>query len=180
MSRPSTPARLLRPLGEIALVVVGYALAFEVARAALHRAEARSATALDAQASPGMYAFAEIVMFLGVLFAAGALPTGAAFFFLLRRARPDGWLWRALSAVAIPLACTGLASCLGCAIDPRIFGPFMLLALARGALSPPLVCALVAAAFAAPDPRARRRIVVAAAVEGAASAYVVTRLVAWS
>jgi hypothetical protein len=127
-----------------------------------------------------MYAFGELVMFLGVLFAAGAIPTGAGLFFLLRRARPDDWLWRALPAIAIPLACTGLASCLGCAVDPRIFGPFMLLALARGAFSPPLACALVAAALAAPDPRARRRLVVAALVESAASVYVVTRLVAWS
>jgi hypothetical protein len=127
-----------------------------------------------------MYAFGELVVFLGVLFVAGAVPTGAALFFLLRRARPDGWLWRALPAVAIPLACTGLASCLGCAVDPRVFGPFMLLVLARAALSPPLACALIAAALAAPDPRARRRLVIATVAESAAALYVVTRVVAWS
>ena len=55
-----------------------------------------------------------------------------------------------------------------------------MLALARGALSPPLLGMLVAAALAAPDPRARRRLFVAVAVESVASVYVVTRLVAWS
>lgn len=80
----------------------------------------------------------------------------------------------------MPLACSGLAACLGCAIDPRLLGPFLMLALARGALSPPLLGMLVAAALAAPDPRARRRLFVAVAVESVASVYVVTRLVAWS
>jgi hypothetical protein len=90
---------------KLAIVVIGYLVAIVVAVAVV------SAYALlkggpDRQASGGMSAFGDSLLFLAVLCVASLPATGAALFFL-RSYRP---FWTVLSAGGIALAITGLAA----------------------------------------------------------------------
>jgi hypothetical protein len=60
----------------------------------------------DRQTYGVMYDFGDSLLFLGVFAAIGALPTGAALFFL----RPIRMSWTALSALALAVAATALAA----------------------------------------------------------------------
>jgi hypothetical protein len=72
---------------KIAIVAGGYLLAFLVASAAvaLHAALTNQSVA---QASGGMSAFGDLVLFVIVFGAAAVVPTGAALFFLLSKKKP--------------------------------------------------------------------------------------------
>jgi hypothetical protein len=78
----------MKPLLKVAIVAGGYLLAFLMASAAVAlRAALTSGSA--AQASSGMSAFGDMVLFIVVFGAVALVPTGAGFFFLLsKKKRP--------------------------------------------------------------------------------------------
>jgi hypothetical protein len=79
----------MKPAVKVAIVAGGYLLAFLMASAAvaLHAALAGDS---GAQASGGMSAFGDLVLFVAVFGAVAVVPTGAAFFLLLsKKKKPD-------------------------------------------------------------------------------------------
>ena len=92
---------------KIALVVAGYVVGFLVALAVVAVYVALT-SGPDRNLSSGMYAFGDALLFLGVFGLASVPASGAALFFL----RPYRWVWRALSAVAVVIAASGIAALL--------------------------------------------------------------------
>jgi hypothetical protein len=76
----------MKPALKVALVIGGYLMAFLAATAAvaLHAALASES---GTQASGGMSAFGDLVLFVAVFGAVALVPTGAAFFFLFSRGK---------------------------------------------------------------------------------------------
>jgi hypothetical protein len=95
----------MRTPAKIGLVAAGYVAAVLVALATVSVYIATTDTP-DRQASSGMYAFGDSLLFLAV-FAVAAVPaTGMGLFFL----RPYAWFWRVLSVAALLVAASGLAA----------------------------------------------------------------------
>jgi len=90
---------------KLALVAGGYVAALLVALGVV-AVYVSLTSGPDRQASSGMYAFGDSLLFLGVLGVASVPASGAALFLL----RPYRWVWRALSAVAVTVAVTGIAA----------------------------------------------------------------------
>ena len=79
----------MKPLLKVAIVAGGYLLAILLACAAvaLHMALTSDS---GAQASGGMAAFGDLVLFIAVFGAVALVPTGAAFFFIFSKGgKPD-------------------------------------------------------------------------------------------
>jgi hypothetical protein len=76
----------MKPLLKVALIVGGYILAFLAATAAvaLHAALASES---GTQASGGMSAFGDLVLFVAVFGAVALVPTGAGLFLLVSRGK---------------------------------------------------------------------------------------------
>ncbi len=108
----------MKPIFKIALVAGGYVAAFLMASAVVAIRVANT-SGPDAQASSGMYAFGDAVLFVAVFGVAALVPTGAALFFL----RPYRRVWTALSASGLAVAVTGIAAAvlfaLGRSATPR-------------------------------------------------------------
>ncbi len=95
----------MKPFLKIVVVASGYIAAFLVASATVAFRVA-STSGPDAQASSGMYAFGDSVVFVAVFGVLALVPTGAALFFL----RPYGPFWKALSALGLVVAVSGVAA----------------------------------------------------------------------
>src|SRR3979411_2190452 len=100
--------RVMRPLARVGLVLGGYVVAFVVA-SALVAVYVAAASGPDRQASSGMYAFGDDLLFLAVFGIAAVPASGAALFFL----KPYRSFWLALSVAALGIAATGLAAVIG-------------------------------------------------------------------
>jgi hypothetical protein len=92
----------MRTRGKVALVVTGYVVAVLVAAGvvAIYTALTDSP---DRQASSGMYAFGDSLLFLAVFGVVGAVPTGVGLFFLRSCRR----CWPVLAVAALIIAATG-------------------------------------------------------------------------
>jgi hypothetical protein len=90
---------------KVGVVVGGYVAAFLVASAAVGIRLANT-SGPDAQASSGMYAAGDALLFAAVFGVAALVPTGAALFFL----RPYRRFWTVLSTFSLGVAVTGLAA----------------------------------------------------------------------
>jgi hypothetical protein len=99
----------MRAAAKFGLVAAGYVGAFVVA-AAVVTLYVNLTASPDRQASSGMYAFGDSLLFLAVLGVASAAPTAAGLFFL----RPCHSFWRVLAVAAVGIAATGLASLMVC------------------------------------------------------------------
>jgi len=95
----------MKPVTKIDVVVGGYiaALLLAAVTVAIHGAVTSGP---DAQASSGMYAFGDLLLFLGVFGVAGLVPTGAALFFL----RPYRAFWSVTSGLGMVIALTGIGA----------------------------------------------------------------------
>jgi hypothetical protein len=96
---------------KLGLVAAGYVVAFVVATASVALYVA-STSGPDRQASSGMYAFGDSLLFLAVLGVAAVPPTAAALFFL----RPCHSFWRVLAIAALVIAATGLTALVVCLV----------------------------------------------------------------
>jgi hypothetical protein len=90
---------------KVGVVAVGYIAASLVASAAVGIRLANT-SGPDAQASSGMYAFGDTLLFVAVFGVAALVPTGAALFFL----RPYRHFWRVISVFGLGVAFTGLTA----------------------------------------------------------------------
>ena len=95
----------MRAAARVGLVVAGYVAAVLVALASV-AVNAATTAGPDRQASSGMSAFSDTLLFLAVFGVAAVPPTGAALFFL----RPYPSFWRGLAVVAVAIATTGIAA----------------------------------------------------------------------
>src|SRR4030095_1382513 len=95
----------MKPSLKVSVIAGGYiaALLMAFAAVALHIA---TTSGPDAQASSGMYAFGDALLFVAVFAACALVPTGAALFFL----RPYRHFWTVLSALGLAVAVTGVTA----------------------------------------------------------------------
>ena len=134
---------------KVGLVVLGYLLALVVAWGTV-LAHVAMTSGPAAQASSGMYAAGDAILFLAAFAVASIPATGAALFFL----RPYPAFWHVLSVVAMLIASTALVAAagflLGRSVDRgTLLGEVAMAAPVRVFLAPPFaVLWLVAVPFA--------------------------------
>ena len=153
------------------LILLGYAAAFGLALAAVAVRMALTDSPA-AQASSGMLAFGDALLFLAVFGTLGLVPTFGAFLLLRRRPRFGAWL----SAGGLLLAGTGLGALLLCLLATRghrapSLELLFFFAILRSLASPLAAAALGLATVIAPDHASRRRLLLAAAIEAPGLVY---------
>jgi len=157
----------MRPSVKIGLVVAGYAIALVIASVVV-AVQAVFMSSVDRQASSGMSAFGDILLFLAVFGAAAIPATGVGLYFL----RPHGPFWRAFSFIALAMAATGVAACV-VIVAGRSTGTdsalraWSDLAVIRVLAAPFLALMSGLSFFFAPNRIARVALAVAAAIEAA-------------
>lgn len=161
----------MKPSLKVAVVVGGYVAAFclAVALVAIHVAFTSGPAA---QASSGMYAFGDAVLFVGVFGTAALVPTAVALWFL----RPYRRFWVALAALALTLALTAVAAAVVFAVGRQAppsspLATWAGLSVLRILLTPVLALFFALCAMLSPQPLSRWALLAAAAMEGAASVY---------
>ena len=132
--------KVKRP-SKIALLAGGYLLALVVAMAVVRVYIAVTDTP-DRQASSGMHAFGDSILFLGVFALASVPATCTGLYFL----RPFHAFWKVLAACALVIAATGLAALAGLVLELGAWSTFSPI---RILLAPPvglgfLLCGLFA------------------------------------
>jgi hypothetical protein len=154
----------------VVAVVAGYVTAFLIASAAvaLHVAETGGPVA---QASSGMYAFGDAILFLGVFSVCALVPTGAVLFFLRRYRR----FWTILSTLGVVVGVTGITAAALYAFG-RHAAPSPLATLAGYSVLRILISPLLALTFAlfallSPVRAPRLAFLAAALMEATASIY---------
>jgi hypothetical protein len=152
------------------VVAAGYIAAFLIASAVV-AVRIASTSGPDAQASSGMYAFGDAVLFAAVFGACALGPTGVALFFL----RPYRRFWTVLSALGVAVAITGVtAVILFAAGRQATASPLATLAafsVLRILVAPLLALTLLACTIFSPYRFPRVALLAAAVTEGAVSAY---------
>jgi hypothetical protein len=106
--------RTTRPLAKCAIVIAGYAAACLIANAFVNARDLRMSA--QAQDSPGMYAWGDLILFLEVFGLGAILPTGLALYFL----RPIQGFWIMFTIGAVAFAATGLGAALIVALTSRL------------------------------------------------------------
>ena len=148
----------------------GYIVAFLVASAAV-AVRLASTSGPDAQASSGMYAFGDAVLFVAVFGVVALVPTAAVLFFL----RPYRRFWAVLSTFGLAVAVTGIMAVVLFAVG-RSAGPSAIATLGAFSVLRILVAPLFALAFLmctvfSPYRFPRWALLATAASEVAVSAY---------
>jgi hypothetical protein len=107
----------IKPLVKVAVVAGGYIAAFAVASGVV-AVRIANTSGPDAQASSGMYAAGDAMLFAAVFAGCALVPTGAALFFL----RPYRRFWSVLSALGIAVAVTGVTAAILFAVGRHATG----------------------------------------------------------
>jgi hypothetical protein len=162
----------MRPLARVGLVLGGYVVAFVVA-SALVAVYVAATSGPDRQASSGMYAFGDDLLFLAVFGIAAVPASGAALFFL----KPYRSFWLALSVAALGMAATGLAAVIGyvaarTADAPPLLQTWSALAVLRILVAPLFALSFLLSGLLAPNRSSRFALLLATVVEAAVFAYV--------
>ena len=162
----------MRPLAKFGVTVAGYALALLVSAAAV-AVYVLWTSGPDRDASGGMYAFADGLLFLAVFSVASIPPTAAALFFL----KTHRAFWIALLLGASVVAASGLAALavyLGArTADPgSILHQWDALAVLRILVAPSFALAFLVAGLLAPARSSRVGLLVAATSEAGVFATV--------
>jgi len=165
----------MKPFGKFGAVVAGHVVTVLAASAAVAVRIANS-SGPDAEASGGMYAFGDGLLFSAVFSAVAVFPTGLALYFL----RQCRWFWMALSITGLAVAATAILSASVYAVAAQLVlpreSPLVLgaaFAVLRMLLSPPLAAAFVLAGVIAPSRTSRWALLAAGGGEGAVAAYAV-------
>ena len=150
---------------KVGAVAGGYIAAFLVASAAV------GIRGPDAQASSGMYAAGDALLFAAVFGVAALVPTGAALFFL----RPYRRFWAVLSTFILGVAVTGLAAvalfAIGRYATPSPIATWAALSVLRILVAPLLALIFLVCAVVSPQRSSRFALLFATVVEAAVSAY---------
>ena len=158
----------LPALAKAGIVAGGYAVAILLALGVVSiYIDLTSGPQYDRQASSGMFAFADALVFIAVFGMASTVPTALALIFL-RRSRG---FWIALCVAALAIAGTAVGVVAVTALAPLSTSMWAMLAFPRIFLSPFLGAAFGLAAWAAPEAGFRRCLLAAACVEGVSSIY---------
>lgn len=164
-------ATTLRPALKIGIIVAGYvaAIVIAVAAVAIHVA---STSGPAAQASSGMYAFGDAVLFVAVFGVLALVPTAAALVFL----RPYRHFWMVLATIGMAFAITGLAAVMLFTVGRHAEAPSPMatwagLSVLRILAAPLLALASLVCAAVAPYRFPRLMLLVATVVEAGVSAY---------
>lgn len=159
-----------KPFLKVGVVVLGYLAAFLVASGAVAIRLANT-SGPDAQASSGMYAFGDAVLFVAVFGVAALVPMGGALFFL-RRYRP---FWTVLSTFGLVVAVTGLAAVAAFAIGrnaaPSPLATWAAFSVLRILVAPLLTLTFLVCAVFSPYRFPRLALLAGTIMEAAVSAY---------
>src|SRR5882762_1774130 len=101
--RPSSSADAMKPFFKVGVVAIGYVVAILLASAAV-AIRVATTSGPDAQASSGMHAFGDALLFVAVFGISALVPTAVALVFL----RPYRQFWTLLSVVGLAVAVTGV------------------------------------------------------------------------
>lgn len=157
----------LAPATKVAAVAGGYVVAFLIASFAVW-IHVSLTSGPDQDASSGMYAFGDSLLFLAAFSIAAVAPTGGALYFL----RPYRRFWIALAVAALVIAATAIAAILvylgGRTAAPNsalhMWGAFAVL---RLLVAPIFAGAFFGAGLLGPDGRWRPLLFIASAIEAA-------------
>jgi len=161
---------------KLRVVVAGYVTAFLAAGVAMVLRVLLTQGDV-ANASSGMYAFGDTILFIAVFGVVALVPTGLALYWL----RPVRRFWIVMAIAALVLAGTGLAAALVIALassQPRWVGTAAF-AVLRMLCAPLLAPAFLIGAAAAPTRRTRLALILAATVEAAVSLYAAVHWFVW-
>jgi hypothetical protein len=154
----------VKPRLKIGVVICGYVAALLIASAAVTIRVAVTPTAV-AQASSGMYAFGDSLLFVAVFGVFALVPTGAALFFL----RPYHRFWVVLSAIGVVVGLTGIIAAtlflLGRHATASTLAWMAALSVLRMLIAPLLALMFLACVILAPLRPARLAFVAALAME---------------
>jgi hypothetical protein len=163
----------MKALVKVAVVLAGYIAAVMLADAAV-AVRIANTSGPDAQASAGMYAFGDALLFLAVFSVGAIFPTGLALYFL----RPYRWVWISLSIAGLAIAGTAIVSAsiyiLVAHLPLPRESPLSLcaaFAVLRMLLSPSLAVAFILAGLLAPSRASRWSLLTAAGSESVVAAY---------
>jgi hypothetical protein len=160
----------MKPLWRAGMVAVGYIAALLVASAAVAIRVANT-SGPDAQASSGMYAFGDAVLFVAVFGVGALVPTGAALFFL----RPYRPFWTVLSAFGLGIAVTGFAAVAAFAIGrhaaPSPMATWAAFSVLRILIAPLFALTFLVCAVFSPYRFPRLALLAGTVMEAAVSAY---------
>ena len=160
----------MRPAHRIGLVAAGYVGALLMASAAI-AIRVASTNGPNAQASSGMYAFGDALLFVAVFGVSALVPTGAALFFL----KPYRHFWTVLSALGLAVAVTGVTAAALFAVGrhaaPSPLATWATLSVLRILLAPILALTFLVCAVFSPYRSSRFAFLAATLMEAAASAY---------
>ena len=160
----------MRPLSKIGLVAFGYVASILLASAVV-AIRVLMTSGPDAQASSGMYAFGDALLFVTVLGVAGLVPTGLALFFL----RPYPRFWTVFAALVVAVAITGVVAAAVFAVGrSAVSGPlaeWTAFSVLRILVAPLLTLAFLAFTVLSPYRVPRLVFLAATAAEAAVSAY---------
>jgi hypothetical protein len=165
-----SPANAMKPFLKVAVVAGGYIVAFLMASAvvAIHVA---NTSGPDAQASSGMYAFGDALLFVAVFGVSALVPTGTALFFL----RPYRHFWTVLSALGLAVAVTGATAAILFAVGrhatPSPLATWAGLSVLRILVAPLLALTFLVCTFLSPYRSPRGAFLAATVMEAAVSAY---------
>lgn len=155
---------------KVGVVAGGYVVAFFVASAAVGIRLA-STRGPDAQASSGMYAFGDTVLFVAVFGVVALVPTAAVLFFL----RPYRRFWTVLSTFGLTIAFTGLTAValfvIGRSAGPSPIATLAAFSVLRILAAPLLAPAFLVCAVLSPYRVPRLALLATTAAEVAVSAY---------
>ena len=155
---------------KVGVIAIGYFAAIVIASAAIALRVANT-SGPDAQASSGMYAFGDALLFATVFGISALAPTAAALFFL----RPYRRFWTLLSAVGFAVAVTGVTAATLFAVGrhaaPSALATWAGLSVLRILVAPLLALTFLVCAVASPQRSPRFALLAATAMEAAVSAY---------
>ena len=156
----------MKTLTKTGIVFAGYACAFALAVVVTYIKMRATANSPDADASSGMHAFGELLVFVFTFGFAALVPSGFAFYFL-REVRA---FWKAVAVCAAVLAATNVVA--GAVYWAQWLLPHVPMldsgsafAVLRMLVAPIVMATILVCAEFAPEPRLRRIMRLAAAVE---------------
>jgi hypothetical protein len=160
----------MKPLLKVAVVAGGYIVAFLVASAVV-AIRLVYTSGPDAQASSGMYAFGDTLLFVAVFGVSALVPTGAALFFL----RPYRPFWTVLSALGLAVAITGVTAAILFAVGRHAtaspLATWAGLSVLRILVAPLLALSVLVCTVFSPHRAPRFALLGATVMEAAVSAY---------